>query len=379
MSSASSSSSEGNQASDYPTTGGDFHYEPGCTRSDHRMCPSAVTRPIRPIVAQFEERDCTYEMNILGSIAQVEFCNAKNVGEIHDPRVLHEAVGIFVRNGIQLGKEELAKFEALKFIVKIGSGLTKIDLKSAGEMGIAVSHITGFGIEEAADSALRMILNCFRRTLSLQKSLTRGYLKDCRSERTRSIASQHCIRVRGKTLGLIGFGQVAKAVAVRAVIFGLKVMFYDPYITNGNEISYGIVRAKNLGDLLTQSDCVSLHCSLKMQNYFLVDATTIQLMRHGACLVNISDESLIENSALANGLRDGRIRTAALQVSRNFDGAAFNGVPNLYRTTKIAQFSEASLKEFREAAATEMKAYLEEGMMSEHLQYLRNGMFIGVQ
>jgi C-terminal binding protein len=130
-----------------------------------------------------------------------------------------------------------------------------------------------------------------------------------------------CARIRGDTLGIVGLGRIGTAVALRAKAFGFTVVFFDPYLPEGIEKSLGLTRVYTLQDLLFQSDCISLHCTLNEQNHHLIDEQTIKQMRPGAFLVNTARGGLIDEKALAMALKDGRIRAAALDV---VDGEPFN-------------------------------------------------------
>uniref|UniRef100_UPI001EAEB661 C-terminal-binding protein 2-like n=1 Tax=Oncorhynchus gorbuscha TaxID=8017 RepID=UPI001EAEB661 len=105
-----------------------------------------------------------------------------------------------------------------------------------------------------------------------------------------------------------------QAVAVRAKVFGFSVIFYDPYLQDGLERSLGVQRVYTLQDLLYQSDCVSLHCNLNEHNHHLINDFTIKQMRQGAFLVNAARGGLVDEKALAQALKEGRIRGAALDV-----------------------------------------------------------------
>ncbi|PKU31398.1 hypothetical protein llap_18298 [Limosa lapponica baueri] len=109
-------------------------------------------------------------------------------------------------------------------------------------------------------------------------------------------------------------GRTAQAVAVRAKAFGFNVIFYDPYLQDGIERSLGVQRVYTLQDLLYQSDCVSLHCNLNEHNHHLINDFTIKQMRQGAFLVNTARGGLVDEKALTQALKEGRIRGAALDV-----------------------------------------------------------------
>ncbi|KAJ6637950.1 C-terminal-binding protein [Pseudolycoriella hygida] len=310
----------------------------------------------RPLVALLDGRDCSIEMPILKDVATVAFCDAQSTSEIHE-KVLNEAVGALMWHTIILTKEDLEKFKALRIIVRIGSGTDNIDIKAAGELGIAVCNVPGFGVEEVADTTMCLILNLYRRTYWLANMVREGK-KFTGPEQVRE-AAQGCARIRGDTLGLVGLGRIGSAVALRAKGFGLNVIFYDPYLPDGIDRSLGLTRVYTLQDLLFQSDCVSLHCSLNEHNHHLINEFTIQQMRPGAFLVNTARGGLVDDDALASALKQGRIRAAALDVHENEPYNVFQGslkdAPNILCTPHAAFYSEASSTELREMAASEIR------------------------
>ncbi|KAH8273083.1 hypothetical protein KR018_000237 [Drosophila ironensis] len=307
----------------------------------------------RPLVALLDGRDCSIEMPILKDVATVAFCDAQSTSEIHE-KVLNEAVGALMWHTIVLTKEDLEKFKALRIIVRIGSGTDNIDVKAAGELGIAVCNVPGYGVEEVADTTMCLILNLYRRTYWLANMVREGK-KFTGPEQVRE-AAHGCARIRGDTLGLVGLGRIGSAVALRAKAFGFNVIFYDPYLPDGIDKSLGLTRVYTLQDLLFQSDCVSLHCTLNEHNHHLINEFTIKQMRPGAFLVNTARGGLVDDETLALALKQGRIRAAALDVHENepYNGA-LKDAPNLICTPHAAFFSDASATELREMAATEIR------------------------
>ncbi|XP_072559633.1 C-terminal-binding protein 2 isoform X1 [Paramormyrops kingsleyae] len=327
-----------------------------------RICegirPQIMNGPMhpRPLVALLDGRDCTVEMPILKDLATVAFCDAQSTQEIHE-KVLNEAVGAMMYHTITLTREDLEKFKALRIIIRIGSGYDNIDIKAAGELGIAVCNIPSAAVEETADSTICHILNLYRRNTWLYQALREGTRVQS-VEQIREVASG-AARIRGETLGLIGFGRSGQAVAVRAKVFGFNVIFYDPYLQDGLERSLGVQRVYTLQDLLYQSDCVSLHCNLNEHNHHLINDFTIKQMRQGAFLVNTARGGLVDEKALAQALKEGRIRGAALDVHESepfsFAQGPLKDAPNLICTPHTAWYSEQASLEMREAAATEIR------------------------
>ncbi|XP_077960799.1 C-terminal-binding protein 2a isoform X2 [Gasterosteus aculeatus] len=325
---------------------------------DTSIRPQIMNGPMhpRPLVALLDGRDCTVEMPILKDLATVAFCDAQSTQEIHE-KVLNEAVGAMMYHTITLTREDLEKFKALRIVIRIGSGYDNIDIKAAGELGIAVCNIPSAAVEETADSTLCHILNLYRRNTWLYQALREGTRVQS-VEQIREVASG-AARIRGETLGLIGFGRSGQAVAMRAKAFGFNVIFYDPYLQDGLERSLGVQRVYTLQDLLYQSDCVSLHCNLNEHNHHLINDFTIKQMRQGAFLVNSARGGLVDEKALAQALKEGRIRGAALDVHESepfsFSQGALKDAPNLICTPHTAWYSEQASLEMREAAATEIR------------------------
>ncbi|XP_059023358.1 C-terminal-binding protein 1 isoform X2 [Mustela lutreola] len=310
----------------------------------------------RPLVALLDGRDCTVEMPILKDVATVAFCDAQSTQEIHE-KVLNEAVGALMYHTIALTREDLEKFKALRVIVRIGSGYDNIDIKSAGDLGIAVCNVPAASVEETADSTMCHILNLYRRTTWLHQALREGTRVQS-VEQIREVASG-AARIRGETLGIIGLGRVGQAVALRAKAFGFNVLFYDPYLSDGTERALGLQRVSTLQDLLFHSDCVTLHCGLNEHNHHLINDFTVKQMRQGAFLVNTARGGLVDEKALAQALKEGRIRGAALDVHESepfsFSQGPLKDAPNLICTPHAAWYSEQASIEMREEAAREIR------------------------
>lgn len=317
--------------------------------------PNGPMHP-RPLIALLDGRDCSVEMPILKDVATVAFCDAQSTQEIHE-KVLNEAVGALLYHHISLSREDLKKFKALMVIVRLGTGIDNVDIKAAGELGVAVCNVPGYGVEEVADSTMCLILNLYRRTYWLA-NMVRDGKKITGPEALRDAATGSA-RIRGDTLGIVGLGRVGTAVALRAKVFGFNVIFYDPYLPDGTEKSLGITRVYTLQDLLFQSDCVTLHCSLNEHNHHLINDFTMKQMRPGAFLVNTARGGLVDEQALAVALKDGRIRAAALDVHESepfsITASPLKDCANVICTPHSAFYSDQSITELREMAAGEIR------------------------
>ncbi|XP_073777685.1 C-terminal-binding protein 1 isoform X2 [Danio rerio] len=341
-----------------------------------RICegirPPILNGPMhpRPLVALLDGRDCTVEMPILKDVATVAFCDAQSTQEIHE-KVLNEAVAALLYHTITLSRDDLDKFKGLRVIVRIGSGFDNVDIKAAAELGIAVCNVPAASVEETADTAMCLILNLYRRVTWMHQALREG-TRASSVEQIREVAGG-AARIRGETLGIIGLGRVGQAVALRAKAFGFGVIFYDPYLPDGVERSLGLQRMATLQDLLMHSDCVSLHCSLNEHNHHLINDFTIKQMRQGAFLVNTARGGLVDEKALAQALKEGRIRGAALDVHEtepfSFSQGPLKDAPNLICTPHTSWYSEQASIEAREEAAREVRRAIT-GQTSPGVHYL---------
>ncbi|OAF65729.1 hypothetical protein A3Q56_06556 [Intoshia linei] len=310
----------------------------------------------RPLIALLDGRDCSIEMPILKDVSTVAFCDAESTSEIHE-KVLNEAVGALLYYNINLTREDLLKFKALRIIVRLGNGYDNVDLNAAAELGIAVSTIPGFAVEEVADSTMCMLLNLYRRTYWLANAVKEGKrISGHESLRDHAVGSA---RIRGDTLGLIGLGKTGIAIAQRAKPFGFRIVCFDPYVQDGIEKAIGIERTYALDELLYQSDAIVLCCSLNQHNRCLINEFTIKKMRHGVFIVNVGRGGLIDEVALSNALIDGRIQGAALDVHQKepfvLAESSLAEAPNLICTPHSAFYSEKSIHELRTAAANEIR------------------------
>uniref|UniRef100_A0A8C6B7J0 C-terminal-binding protein 1 n=1 Tax=Monodon monoceros TaxID=40151 RepID=A0A8C6B7J0_MONMO len=260
---------------------------------DQGVRPPIMNGPLhpRPLVALLDGRDCTVEMPILKDVATVAFCDAQSTQEIHE-KVLRAGAGRWGAVALPDRPSDCPTY-----------------LVSAG---IAVCNVPAASVEETADSTMCHILNLYRRTTWLHQALREGTRVQS-VEQIREVASG-AARIRGETLGIIGLGRVGQAVALRAKAFGFNVLFYDPYLADGTERALGLQRVSTLQDLLFHSDCVTLHCGLNEHNHHLINDFTVKQMRQGAFLVNTARGGLVDEKALAQALKEGRIRGAALDV-----------------------------------------------------------------
>jgi D-3-phosphoglycerate dehydrogenase len=192
-----------------------------------------------------------------------------------------------------------------KAIGRFGLGVDNIDLPAAREQGISVNYVPDYCIHEVSDHAMAMLL-ALARKIPFSNSLVQA-------GRWEMPAVVPIRRLAGQVLGLIGFGNIPRAVAPKAKAFGLSVVTYDPYAPKSVMEAAG-VRSLSLDELLATSDFVSVHAPLMPATRGLLNAAAFAKMKTGALIVNTARGPLIDEEALIAALDSGQVGGAALDV-----------------------------------------------------------------
>ncbi len=195
----------------------------------------------------------------------------------------------------------------LGFIQKLGAGVDRIDLATCRARGIGVARLHAGNAVPVAEHTLMLMLAACRRLPLLDRATRAGGWD---KEACRGI-NRH---LRGKIVGLIGFGAIGRTVAGLLAGFGVDILYYDPVPAPPELESELKAAAVPLEELLARADIVSLHLPLTPESRGLLDARRIALMKPGAILVNAARGGLVDEAALANALRDGRLFGAALDA-----------------------------------------------------------------
>ena len=193
--------------------------------------------------------------------------------------------------------------DSLKVISRFGVGYDNIDVAAASRRGIFVCNAPGANMASVADLAMCHILNLMRRAPLHERLLREGEWP--------RLTPTHALE--GKTLGLIGFGAIGKQVARRASGFGLSIVAYDLYFDEKAASAYG-VRQVSLNELYAVSDIISLHAPSNDETYRMINTASISKMKDGVYLVNTARGELVDEKALIEALRSGKIAAAGLDV-----------------------------------------------------------------
>jgi len=193
----------------------------------------------------------------------------------------------------------------LKVVARMGIGLDPIDVASATKHGVCVVHVPSYCEDEVSDHAMALLLSCVRRTVLFTNSI-RGGKWDFKLGRPMP-------RLRGRTLGLMGFGKIPRTLAPKAKAFGLNVIAHDPYLTPDVAEREG-VELVDFDDLLARSDFISVHCPMTEETKNLFGAEAFKKMKSSAILVNTARGGIVDTDALVAAIRSGEIAGAGLDV-----------------------------------------------------------------
>jgi len=257
---------------------------------------------------------------------------------------------------VQLNKTVIDSLAKCKIIARYGIGVNNVDVKAASDNNIIVTNVPDYCISEVSDHALGLIIALARKIIQVNQNAKSGFWS---FESSRPI-----FRLAGKTLGLVGFGNIARSLAKKANAIDLKVIFFDPYFKGGLEGHPGLDKCATLDELLAQSDFVSVHTPLTEETSGMIGLAQMKIMKPNACLVNTSRGGIINEGDLLVALRDSVIAGAALDVLANenqVESSPLINLENIILTPHCGFYSEESTEELRVKALNEVISVLTGG------------------
>ena len=247
-----------------------------------------------------------------------------------------------------------------KVIGRTGIGVDNIDVETATALGIVVTNVPVFCVDEVSDHAMALLLACARKVALLDRGVRDG-------EWDRDVGpSMH--RMRGQTLGIIGLGKIGEAIPPKAKAFGLDVLAYTPRLTPQIAQKYG-VECTNLQELIARSDFITIHAPLTPGTEGLIGEKELRKMKPTAYIINTSRGDIIDSTALHKALTEGWIAGAALDVLPQeppADDYPLLGLDNVVITPHAAFMSEESIYDLEVKAATAVAQVLT-GQMPESI------------
>ena len=245
--------------------------------------------------------------------------------------------------------ELIDRLDHCKLICRVGTGLDAIDIPAATRRGIWVTNVPDYAIDEVSTHAIALLLNHARRLPTLFGLVERGQWWDAKQVGP-------IRRLRGQTLGLLGYGRIGQAMAVKAQGLGLNVLAYDPYLSPEVLAADG-VRSVDLETMLREADYVSLHAPLTVATREILNASTLALMKPTAYIINTARGALINEAALLDAVQSGKIAGAALDVLQKEPVAPDSPLlkePRILLTPHAAWYSEEANEDVRVKGAEDV-------------------------
>jgi D-3-phosphoglycerate dehydrogenase len=265
--------------------------------------------------------------------------------------------GLAIRSATKVTRDLLERAGRLKVIGRAGIGVDNVDIAAASARGIVVMN-TPFGNSiTTAEHAIAMLLASARQIPAADASTQAG-----KWEKSRFMGTE----ITGKTLGLIGCGNIGSVVAQRAIGLKMKVIAYDPFLSHDRAQALGVERIEEIDDLLARADFVSLHVPKTDKTAGMLDAARIRRMKKGARLINCARGGLVDEHAVAEAVRDGHLAGAAFDVFE-VEPARENplfGVPNVICTPHLGASTTEAQENVALQIAEQMADYLVHGAIA---------------
>ncbi len=238
---------------------------------------------------------------------------------------INEYDGIQIRSRFKIDKDFLEKCNRLKFIARAGAGMENIDVRVASEKGIACINAPEGNRDAVGEHAIGMLLMLFNHLKRADAEVRQGIWK---REENRGIELQ------GKTIGIIGFGNMGSAFAEKLRGFGVQILAYDKYIAISQTV-FPFVIQTSLEKIFKETDILSLHVPLTAETNYLVNDHFLQQFKKPIYLINTSRGKVVETNALVNQIKAGRVIGACLDVleyeSISFEQLAHANMPEAFQ------------------------------------------------
>jgi D-3-phosphoglycerate dehydrogenase / 2-oxoglutarate reductase len=310
--------------------------------------------PTQPtvVIADYDFDDVSIERDIIEPAGfTLVATHAKNEDEVIE--VARDASAVIVQYA-PVGERAMTAFTHCRVIARYGTGYDIVDVAAATRHQIQVTNVPNdWCVDEVADHAVALLLAIARKISVYDRATHAGVW--------RWQTGQPIHRLRGRTLGLFSFGNIARQIATRMASFGMRIIAADPFVPAA-EMAAQQVAAVSFDDLLAQSDYLVIQAPLTSDTQGLFGESTLRRMKPSAVLVNTARGPIVDDAALARALQEGWIAGAGLddiaeEPAKQRDWKPRNplfGLPNVLITPHAAYYSEESMRTVRAFAAHEV-------------------------
>ncbi len=246
---------------------------------------------------------------------------------------LNEFDGAILRSGVKITRESLDGNTRMRAIVRAGVGTDNIDKAAATRRGIVVMNTPAGNTVSTAEHAFALMLALSRSIAPANQSLIEG-----RWDRKNYMGTQ----LAGKTLGVVGMGRIGREVASRALAFDMKVIAFDPFLTDEQAASLGVRRVATVDEMLPELDYMTVHTPLTPETKGLISHAQLDKVKPGIRLINAARGGIYDEAALVDGLKSGKIGGVALDVydEEPCTSSALFGMPNTVCTPHLGASTE---------------------------------------
>jgi len=256
---------------------------------------------------------------------------------------------LVVRSKTQVTGDLIANAGRLRLVARAGVGLDNVDAEACKAKGVRVINTPNASSQAVAELAIGLMICGLRNVVKANIALLQGTF-DKKALTGREIG--------GKTLGVIGYGRIGREVAKRALALGMRVIAHDPYVKKAEPG----VRLVSLDELLANSDVISLHVALTPETKNLINAQAIAKMKKNAYLINLARGAVVDEAALIQALKEGRIAGAALDVTvKEPPEGELLKTPNLILTGHLGASSKESQARIGEELVKKLEEFFKGG------------------
>ncbi len=262
--------------------------------------------------------------------------------------VAADADGILFRVRPRCTATLMTACKRLRVVGRHGAGLDTVDIPAATRLGVAVVHAPGGNSQAVAEHALMLMLACAKRTLDVDRMTRTGDW---------SARGGGNVELAGRTLGIVGVGNIGRRVARFAVAIGMRVLGYDPYVAPDELRRRGAEPVPTLDELLSQADVVTCHTPLTPETHHMIDERALGLMKPGAIFVNTSRGPVQDERAVFEALVRGKLASAGLDVWEEEPTSRDNPIlnlPNVVCSSHVAGVTNESRRQISVQVAGEM-------------------------
>ena len=310
-----------------------------------------MSQRLKVVITDYDFGDVDVERPVIEG-AGFELVAAQCKSEEELIEVAHDADAVICQYA-RVGEKTINSFTNCRLIARYGIGVDIVDVAAATRRNILVTNIPDYCVDEVTDHAMAMLLACIRKLQTYNEASRAGIW--------RWQAAQPIYRMRGRTMGLLAFGKIARTISERAKPFGVRLIAYDPYVAEEDFVPYSVTPV-SFDELIEQVDYLMIQVPLTRETEGMIGEAELKKMKPTSVLINTSRGPLVDNDALYRALKEGWISAAGIddtveEPAKKKDWKPDNPLfqlENIIITPHSAYYSEESIHEARLRASEEV-------------------------